>query len=281
MPSCGGWLLERSIPGHECRDAMGCYPLFACRDWESVGDDLAAIGPALVSVVLVADPFGPADVQTLERCFDHVVAYKQHFVVDLRRPTGASISTHHRRNAERALRTMTVDWVEDPAGFAAEWWGLYQVLTARHGIRGMSAFSPASFARQLRVPGIAVLRASRGSELLGATLWYRHGEVAYYHLGAYADAGYELRASFALFSRALESFAAAGVRWLDLGGGAGARVATAEDGLARFKEGWATGSRTAYLCGRVFDIETYRRLASAHHTAADGYFPAYRAGEFA
>jgi hypothetical protein len=257
---------------------MGSYPLFACRDWTALARDLEAIDRTLVSVALVADPFGPADVGTLRQCFDRVVAFKQHFVVDLARPVAAGISRHHRRNAQRALREVAVDWVPDPPGFAAEWWSLYQALTERHGIRGIPAFSRTALTEQLRVPGIAVLKASRGSETIGATLWYRQGDIAYYHLGAYAEAGYRLRASFALFWRAIESFATAGVQWLDLGGAAGTRSADADDGLARFKQGWATGTRTVYFCGRVFDTETYGRLTG---TGTDDYFPAYRADEFA
>jgi hypothetical protein len=280
LVASGGWLLERSIPGQPYRDAMGPYPLFACRDWKALARDLGGIGRSLVSVALVADPFGPADVGTLRQCFDRVVAFKQHFVVDLARPVAEAVSRHHRRNAQRALREVAVDWVQDPPAFAAEWWTLYQVLTDRHGIRGLPAFSRAALTRQLQVPGIAVLKASRGSETVGATLWYRQGDIAYYHLGAYTEEGYRLRASFALFWTAVEALAATGVQWLDLGGAAGSQRAGADDGLARFKQGWATGTRTVYFCGRVFDAEGYALLAGPR-TGSDDYFPAYRAGEFA
>ena len=281
LPECGGWLIERDIPGQGLRDAMGGYPLFACRDWGSLGGDLEAIGPSLVSVALVADPFGPADVTVLQQCFDRVVAFKEHFVVDLGLPVGTAVSRHHRRYAQQALRQVTVDRLDDPPGFAAEWWHLYQALTARHGIRGIPAFSQTALARQLGVPGLVVLRAAHGAETLGATLWFRQGDIAYYHLGAYSEPGYRRRASFALFWTALEFFAAAGVRWLDLGGPAGARVGGAQDGLARFKQGWATGSRTAYFCGRVFDVDAYRRLSAATAGPPGDYFPTYRRGEFA
>ena len=33
--------------------------------------------------------------------------------------------------------------------------------------------------------------------------------------------------------------------------------ATVDDGLTRFKSGWATGTRTAYLCGRIMDRHQY------------------------
>src|SRR5438045_5100866 len=60
LPRSRGWILERPIPGTDVRDAMGCYPLFACQDWSGLSDDLAEISRerSLVSVVLVTDPFG-------------------------------------------------------------------------------------------------------------------------------------------------------------------------------------------------------------------------------
>ena len=79
-------------------------------------------------------------------------------------------------------------------------------------------------------------------------------------------------------STAIEAFAATGVRWLDLGGGAGAGPTEADDGLSRFKRGWATSSRTVHLCGRVLAPTPYRRLTESLPTTA--YFPAYRQGEF-
>jgi lipid II:glycine glycyltransferase (peptidoglycan interpeptide bridge formation enzyme) len=108
------------------------------------------------------------------------------------------------------------------------------------------------------------------------TLWYVQGDVAYYHLGAYSDRGYALRASFALFWQALELLQAERVRWLDLGAGPGL-AADASNGLSRFKRGWATGTQTAYLCGRVFNRARYEQLLRARGRGAADYFPAYRA----
>src|SRR4051812_996299 len=50
LTRCGGWLLERAIPGCDLRDGMGCYPMFACLNWEGLGGDLDALGTRLVSV---------------------------------------------------------------------------------------------------------------------------------------------------------------------------------------------------------------------------------------
>jgi lipid II:glycine glycyltransferase (peptidoglycan interpeptide bridge formation enzyme) len=89
-----------------------------------------------------------------------------------------------------------------------------------------------------------------------------------------------VNASFALFWEALEHFAARGLKWLLLGAGSGS-TARADDGLSRFKRGWATTTRTAYLCGAIFDPQTYAALAQARNIPETKYFPAYRAGEFA
>ncbi len=75
---------------------------------------------------------------------------------------------------------------------------------------------------------------------------------------------------------ALEQFAADGLQWAALGAGA---AAGGGDGLTRFKSGWATGTRSAYLCGRVLDRERYARLAASAQPG-EPWFPAYRAGEF-
>lgn len=280
LPRSGGWILERPIAGFPARDAMGCYPLFACRDWSGLRDDMEAIGGELVSLALVADPFGDYDTDYLRDCFaDVCVPFKEHFVVNLGRPPQDFVEAHHRRNARKALKTLDVEECAATESLVSEWCGLYDNLVARHGIRGLTAFSRDSFVKQLAVPGLRAFRATRGDETLGVNLWYADDSVAYYHLGAYSPAGYESHASFALFWRAIEYFADAGLRWLNLGAGAGL-AGDATDGLSRFKRGWATDARTAYFCGRIFDREAYARIVAAQGTAPTTYFPAYRKGEF-
>jgi hypothetical protein len=53
LPRSGGWLLAREVPGTSDRDAIGCYPLFTCRNWEQLGEDIAALDDSLVAVSLV------------------------------------------------------------------------------------------------------------------------------------------------------------------------------------------------------------------------------------
>jgi hypothetical protein len=279
LPRSGGWLLERSIPGTPYRDAMGCYPLFACERWSFLQRDLQELPPELVSVVLVTDPFGGFELRDLERCFpDLMVAFKEHFVVDLRRPLASIGTAHHRRNVRKALGALAVEHDGRPADLSAEWTALYERLIARHDIRGAAAFSSTSLARQLAVPGLVAFRAQRGAETVGMMLWYVRGDVAYYHLAAYRDDGYRHGASFALVWRALELFGGRGLSWLSLGAGAGPE-ADPSDGLSRFKRGWATDTRRVYLCGRVCDGERYAALAARADARASRWFPAYRAAE--
>jgi len=280
LPRSKGWILERQISNSSYRDAMGCYPLFACQDWAQLHNDLGDLENELVSLSLVTDPFGEYDRAYLHRCFkDVVLPFKEHFVVDLGLPMDTFVRAHHRRYARKALRNIRVERCYDATRFVDEWSNLYSTLIERHGIGGITAFSRPSFAKQLAVPGIVAFRATHEGNSVGMTLWYVLGNVGYYHLGAYNHAGYELRASFALFWRAIEHFAAKGLRWLNLGAGAGLE-GSSTDGLSRFKRGWSTGTRTAYFCGRIFDRAKYSEVVKASGVSAADYFPAYRKGEF-
>jgi hypothetical protein len=279
LPKSGGWLLKRAIDGNDV-DAMGTYPLFACSDWKSLKCDFNQLGKSLVSVVVVTDPLGDYDEPLLRDCFgDRVIPFKSHFLNDLRCPPASSICEHHARNAAIGLKRVTVERCEDPVSHLDDWIRLYSVLAQRHQITGIRAFSAGSFAGQLTTPGIVSFRAVRGSRTIGMILWYVNNGAAYYHLGAYTDEGYQLRASFALFRRALEYFAESGLKCANLGAGAGLGSG-ADDGLSRFKRGWSTSVRTTYLCGRIFDREEYDRLVRERGVTATDYFPAYRKGEF-
>lgn len=279
LRASGGSILERSIPGSPHRDAMGCYPLFACRDWSQLPDDIENLNEDLVSLVLVTDPFGDYTEESLHHTFkDLVTPFKEHFVVDLATTPETFVHPHHRRNARKALELISVEKCS-AADSLNEWMGHYANLIARHEIRGIARFSASAFALQSEVPGAVMLRATHDGRTVGMTWWFVSGGVGYYHLGAYSDAGYDLRASFALFWRAIELFRADGLRWLDLGAGAGL-ANDPQDGLSRFKKGWSTETRTAYLCGRILDHSRYSEIVKAKGVAPTDYFPAYRKGEF-
>ncbi len=40
LPQSQGSILEREILESSYRDAMGCYPLFACKDWAHLSEDI-------------------------------------------------------------------------------------------------------------------------------------------------------------------------------------------------------------------------------------------------
>lgn len=279
LPASQGWILRRPIPGTLYYDAMGCYPLFACQDWSGLEMDLASIGPDVVSLALVADPFGDYEDATLKRCFTTLFPFKEHFIVDLTLPVTKSISAHHRYYGRKAQRAVRVELCPDPTRFLDVWLALYENLKARQGIRGIAEFSKRAFELQMQVPGTVMLRGVCGGNTVGMMIWYVSDRKAYWHLSAYSQAGYELRASYALLSYATEYFGAEGCRWLNLGASAGLS-GNSKDGLAQFKRGWATGTRPAYFCGRIFHPDTYNEICRQRGGSPTNYFPAYRSGEF-
>jgi hypothetical protein len=268
LPASGGWLLERAIPAG-FQDLMGPYPIFTCSDWPALAADVEALEDA-VSVVLVADALADAGDVLREAFPDRVVAFKRHYVCHLARPR--ALPAHHRRHVRRAAATVDVEVCPRPVERLDDWARLYAVLVERHGLAGITAFSRTGFARQLAVPGLLAVRAVRGEETVGMALFFQDGPDAWYHLAAYSEAGYAVSASYALFAVALDALRDRGVRRVDLGGSAGAR--SQDDGLARFKRGWADDERFAHLCGRILDRPAYERLSEGRE---DDWFPAYRA----
>ncbi len=277
LPLSGGWILERPIESTSDVDATGCYPLFCCENWSNLPRDLELLGTGFVSVGLVADPFGAYDELLLHDAFpDLVLPFKKHYVVDLQRGRALPGSSHHRYYARRAAQKIHVEMAPSPISFVEEWSTLYAQLVLRRAIRGAARFSASSFERQLRVPGLVMFRALEENQVVGAHLWMTNGEVAYSHLTAVTDRGYQTRAAYALMGAAIEHFGGL-TRWLDLGGEAG--LSDEGGGLASFKRGWATGTRMAYFCGRVLNRRKYEQLVKSTSMPRPEYFPAYRSGE--
>lgn len=271
LSSSGGWLLRREVPGTGRHDAMGPYPLLGCTDWSALADDLAGVDDRLLSIMAVVDPLGGWRLPDLQAAFpDHLVDFKRHQVRELDRPV--TLPSQHRRQLARAANGVDVEVCATPADHLDDWVALYDHLVARRRLIGISAFSRDSFRQQLAVPGMLALRADRGGATVGMTLWLVGGDTAYYHLGASTPAGYQLSASYALFAAAFDHLSELGVHRVDLGGSAGAQHR--EDGLLRFKGGWANAEAPAYLGGRIVDRRAYAELSPA---AESGWFPAYRA----
>ena len=281
LARCGGWILCRAVPGGSAaRDAMGSYPLFACRDWRRLGEDLDDVGRDLVSLVLVVEPFAAVTRSDLRQCFDAVKPFKRHHLVDLSHPPEATASRHHRKMARRALRSVRVEVCREPASFLDAWTRLYDGLVARKHLDGIKAFSRAAFAQHVRVPGTLVLVARLDGIVVGADWYYRAGEVAYAHLAAFTSDGYAVGASYALQWRAIEVLKAAGARWLTLGAGAGLKPSP-DDGLEWFEAGWASATAETQIAARVFDRDRYADLVAQAGAQPTNYFPAYRVDELA
>ncbi len=275
LPRSGGWMLQRPIANSGGVDAMGLYPLLCCRDWSALSADLDEYGVDWVSATAVTDPMGEYDVPLLQRSFDRVHPFKDHFIAEMTGPPESFVKKSHRQKARRALRDVEVEVCTNPIDHIEDWVTLFAVLTERHAITGLRAFSRQSFAHQLATPGMVVFRASVGGETVGLDLWYVDGDLAQGHLVAFNDLGYAHSASYATKWTLLHYFADR-VRWVNFGGVAGA-ADSASNGLARFKSGWCNTTRKSYLCGRVFDDAAYRELTRGLPETT--FFPAYRTGE--
>lgn len=277
LSNCDGWILSREIDGFDYYDAMGCYPIFACRDWSSFHQDLDHFHDQFVTLALVPDPFGDYEREYLKSCLDFVRPYKHHYIVMLNSPIEKIVSKHHRYYARRALKSVKVDVVSQPELFVDEWDKLYEYLIQRHNLAGIKAFSRKAFEDQLRIPGIVVLQAKTEDTTVGAHLWFQQDNIAYSHLAAFTPRGYDLMASYALYWFAIEYFSPH-FEFLDLGAGSG--IEAKQDGLSKFKRGWSTDTKVTYFCGKIFDQEKYNLIINTLDIKATNYFPAYRAGEY-
>jgi hypothetical protein len=278
LSHCQGWIIERPIPGFSYTDAMGCYPLFACRDWSRLHVDIEELGSDLVSLALVTDPFGTYDEHYLRRCFtDVVIPFKEHYVVDLQKPRNRVVSKHHRYYARKGLQRLTVDVHSDPPAFLDDWMELHRHLVLNHQIKGVSAFSRPAFAQQLATPGMVLLRARHADQPVAAIMHYTYGDVAYAHILGCTDVGYQNFALYALIWSAIEHFTGT-VRWLDIMGVPGLQDRGSE-GIRQFKQGWTTETRTAWFCGRILNATRYTEIVNVTGTAGASYFPAYRSIE--
>lgn len=152
-------------------------------------------------------------------------------------------------------------------------------MIERHKITGLARFSALSFSQQFQTPGLRVFRTFQGESTTGMVMFYLCGGRAYYHLGAYNEAGCKSKASCALFDLVIKSFAREKIRYLILGGGAGINPPE-DDGLVRFKKGWVNMEKPVYFCGKIIRKEDYQELSKVQGNENSSYFPAYRSGKW-
>jgi hypothetical protein len=270
VPAWSSFVVGREIPGGAGWDATGPYPrtvLAADADLEAGLAQLGAEG--LVSVVLATDPLAGPLPERLARAFSLCRPFKTHQLIE--RAIGYAPAKHHRYEIRRARARCVVELAPLAQRLDA-WRALYQGLTERHDISGMAAFSDDYFQALARMPAFETFVATVGGEIAAMAIWFEHGGLACNHLGASNALGYANGASYALYAAAIERFE--GCAAIDLGAGAGF-ADDPDDGLVRFKRGFANAQATSYLCGAVLDEARCQALSAGRPSEA--FFPAYRA----
>lgn len=277
LPRSSGWLIQRKIQGTEYSDAMGPYPLFFCKNWDLLLKDISEQKDRIISSSFVIGPFEKFNLEQYKNFFDICRPYKNHYIFDTSISLEKSISEYSKRDARRALKDVSVDLVITPKIDLQEWMYLYGFLVKRHQIKGVRAFSKESFAKQISIPNTHFFRAWCHGDLVAGDLFYIQNDVAYGHLLALTEKGYQLGASHAIIWVALQYFMNK-VKWVNFGGSTGGNQGSLT-GLDKFKMGWSNQVSQSYFCGKILDAKVYRDLSSKVLIKKD-WFPAYRSDDF-
>ena len=275
VPEWDAWVLARPTPCGTREDAVGVYPVTVISDDADLAAGLARLKAlGLVSLVLVAgDRLGPPPA-ALEAAFDFARSFKSHQILD--RDLGPlAYGKHHRYEIKRALGRVVATEIALGDHLPA-WEALYGELAARHGLGGAHVFPPEHHALLAVLPGVRTFAAFIDERMVSVHVFVTHEGHAMSHLAASAAEGYAAGAAYAVNDLAARTLVDCPV--INFGGGAGMSD-NPEDGLVRFKKGFANTVAPARLCGAVLDAEAYRAL-SAQTVGADsvdsGFFPAYR-----
>lgn len=271
-------LIARPVPGSGRQDLMGPYPFLSSDDWPGLLDQLAGdmagdMAGNYVALSFVTDPFCPLPLDAFARRLDVARQMQAHYIIDLAAPPAPS--RHHRRQLRRERPGLHLDLRPPTPADAAAFADLYAGLVARKKIKDFRAFDRASLMAQVLIPGALIVEARQNGRLAGIDLYYVDGAQAHAHLSAYADLGYALAVSYPMMGFAITALGRH-ARALNLGGA----PARGGAGIAHFKRGWTATTRPSFLCGRVLDHRAYAEIAGSRFDP-DGYFPAYRAAEFA
>lgn len=271
VPAWGAYVLSRELPSGGGRDAIGVYPLAVFGPDADVRAGLHWLREqGLVSIGLVPDPATAPPLSELQHAFGLCVPFKTHLLVDYGREV--RFSKHHRYEVKKALRQVSVE-VVPLADHVEAWCGLYADLVERHEIGGLSAFSRGAFERLAGVEGLTSVAAFADGAIVSMHLWVADAATGcgYSLLAASSAEGYRRSAAYAVYDASIRLFS--DLKTLNLGGGAG--VSADEDGLTRFKKGFANAEVQGYFCGAILDEARYAAMsggAAAHATP----FPAYR-----
>jgi hypothetical protein len=259
----GTWLLTRTIPGSERRDALVGYPHLVVRDPRALHEDLQAVA-ALADVVTLSalsDPLSSLDEELLRPSFPELVRVDAwHYIADL---VSFWPTREHRRAVREALRRVDVDVEDAPAELVSAWAALGAAALPGSEL----GLTMGSLARQLALPGCVAFSALADDGPVAMAVVYVSGQDASLHALASSADGEAVGARYALIQAIVEDMAGRGLRRLDLGD------AESDPG---FMEGWTEELRPAYRCGRIVDRLAYDELATAAGAVGRATFPAYR-----
>jgi len=278
LPRSKGWLVKREIPSTNYYDAMGPYPLFFCDHWYALIEDLNDLSDELVSVSLVIGPMMKFSKGSYSEYFDIFKEYKDHYILDLSKPLEETISKGRRRDSRRALRCLSVNLEISPNINLDEWVSLYENLIKRHKIKGIRAFSKYGFQIQLSIPNTHYFRVLHKDQAVGGNLFFIQNNVAYAHLSAFTDEGYELGAPYAVKWVALEYLSSL-VNWINFGGSTH-NEGDSISGLDKFKKGWSNWIEKSYYCGKILDREKYEEIKYNKGIGDNSWFPQYRSCDY-
>ena len=261
LPKSRGWLIKRKIPGTECYDAMGPYPLFFCEDWKKLFIDIKALSNELIALSFVIGPLEVFPVKVFQDFFDIFYEYRLHYLLDTELPLEKVITTGRRRDALKSLQEVKVEKILSPEIDLREWCYLYQNLIVKHQITGIRAFSRESFEKQLAIPDTHYFRVMYQEQVVGGALFYLQDDAAYYHLAAQTNRGYELHSGYAAMWTAINELSSK-VRWIELQGGSSTNE-NKLDGLSEFKFGWSNAQRKSWFCGKILNAQRYAESQGA------------------
>jgi hypothetical protein len=206
--------------------------------------------------------------------FDRIAFNRPTVMVDLTRPAAARRAGYSQstrrflRKAEQRLAVRRLD-ADDAPLFKH----LYDAMLDRRGAADAYRFPDGYFRDLLAAPWCAAwcaTPAAEGTAVAAACFLATASPVAHYHLGGADAAGLAANAQYLLFETAFDHFAAAGARWLHLGGG---RTAAPDDTLWQFKRRFSDVHARFCIGGLIHDPAAYQALGGSR----GGQFLGYRA----
>jgi RimJ/RimL family protein N-acetyltransferase len=190
--------------------------------------------------------------------FDQIRFDRLTVLVDLSEPQDArhrNYSKGTRYSLRQAEKALTLRRLE--AGEGELFRALYEAGLARNEADEEYFFPPDHFASLLGADWADVRVAELDGEAVAVACFLHGGRFAHYHLSGGTPLARELFAHHLLLEDAINRYAAAGLRWMHLGGGRGGGLG---DSLLLFKTRFSPRRIAFYTGGIIFDRAAYDRL---------------------